>query len=88
MHAGLVFMDHLEARAKQLCMLQGTLARWLLPFDTNTAASEQRSVTSSVLENEPGMYVFMYACVYVFPLSLLIHNHFTSPPSIYRPDLN
>ena len=47
-------MDQLDMHAKQLSVLRGTLARWLLPFDTNTAASEQRSVTESVLENEPG----------------------------------
>lgn len=47
-------MDQLDRHARQLNVLRGTLARWLLPFDTNTAASEQRSVVESVLENEPG----------------------------------
>jgi hypothetical protein len=51
---GLAFMDQLDQRARELNVLRGTLARWLLPFDTNTAASEQRSVIESVLENEPG----------------------------------
>lgn len=49
-------MDQLDQRARELNVLRGTLARWLLPFDTNTAASEQRSVIESVLENEPGQH--------------------------------
>lgn len=49
-------MDQLDQRARELNVLRGTLARWLLPFDTNTAASEQRSVIESVLENEPGQW--------------------------------
>jgi hypothetical protein len=50
-------MERLERRARELSVLKGSLARWLLPFDTNTAASDQSSVTESVLENEPGTLV-------------------------------
>jgi len=47
-------MDQLDGRAKQLGVLRGSLARWLLPFGVNTAACEQSSVTESVMSNEPG----------------------------------
>ena len=47
-------MKELDFHARKLNMLRGTLARWLLPFDTNTAASEQRSAIDSVLRNVPG----------------------------------
>lgn len=30
--AGLIFMDALEAKAKKLGVLRGTLSRWILPY--------------------------------------------------------
>ena len=47
-------MDQLDSRAKELGVLRGSLARWLLPFGVNTAACEQSSVTEAVMGNEPG----------------------------------
>lgn len=51
--AGLLFANQLDAVAKSLQVLRGTLTRWLLPYDQNTALSEQRSTPQSVIEHMP-----------------------------------
>jgi hypothetical protein len=43
--AGLIFMDHLEAKAQQLGVRKGQLSRWLLPYDLETSVAEQRART-------------------------------------------
>lgn len=51
--AGLIFMDELNRVAKSLRILRGTLSRWLLPFDNNTAISDQISNVHSVVDSMP-----------------------------------
>ena len=51
--AGLLFANQLDAVAKSLQVLRGTLTRWLLPYDQNTSLSEQRSTPQSVIEHMP-----------------------------------
>jgi len=51
--AGLLFMDELNRVAKSLHILRGTLSRWLLPFDHNTAISDQISNFHSVVDSMP-----------------------------------
>jgi hypothetical protein len=51
--AGLIFMDELNRVAKSLNILRGTLSRWLLPYDNNTAISDQISNVHSVVDSMP-----------------------------------
>lgn len=51
--AGLIFMDELNRVAQSLNILRGTLSRWLLPFDNNTAISDQSSTVNSVVDSMP-----------------------------------
>jgi hypothetical protein len=53
--AGLMFIDQLNALAKGLGVLRGTLSRWLLPYDNNTRIDEQCSTPHSVVDNMPDM---------------------------------
>ena len=46
-------MDELNRVAKSLNILRGTLSRWLLPFDNNTAISDQASNFQSVVDSMP-----------------------------------
>lgn len=46
-------MDELNRVAQSLQLLRGTLSRWLLPFDNNTAISDQSSDVHSVVETMP-----------------------------------
>lgn len=51
--AGLMFMEELDRVAKSLHILRGTLSRWLLPYDNNTAISDQASTVQSVVDAMP-----------------------------------
>ncbi|CAM9704371.1 unnamed protein product [Chrysoparadoxa australica] len=39
--AGLIYMDKLNSKAKEMGVLQGQLSRWLLPYDAETSVSSQ-----------------------------------------------
>ncbi|CAM9287379.1 unnamed protein product [Hapterophycus canaliculatus] len=43
--AGLVFMEKLEEKARELGVLKGQLSRWLLPFNADTSVEEQQAAT-------------------------------------------
>mmetsp|Transcript_1826 Transcript_1826/g.2882 ORF Transcript_1826/g.2882 Transcript_1826/m.2882 type:complete len:936 (-) Transcript_1826:39-2846(-) len=51
--AGLLFMEELKRVAKSLNVLRGALSRWLLPYDSNTALTDQISSVSSVVQSMP-----------------------------------
>jgi hypothetical protein len=51
--AGLLYSDQLNAVAKSLNVLRGTISRWILPFDNNTRIDGQCSTPMSVLERMP-----------------------------------
>ncbi|CAM9582591.1 unnamed protein product, partial [Scytosiphon promiscuus] len=43
--AGLVFMEKLEEKARELGVLKGQLSRWLLPFNADTSVERQQAAT-------------------------------------------
>jgi hypothetical protein len=51
--AGLIFMDELNRVAQSLQTLRGTLSRRLLPYDHNTAISDQISTVHQVVAAMP-----------------------------------
>ena len=52
--AGLLFLDHLEAKARELGVLRGTLSRWILPFaEEGQSVAGQRSHAREVMASLP-----------------------------------
>jgi hypothetical protein len=52
--AGLLFLDHLEAKARELGVLRGTLSRWILPFaEEGQSVEGQRSFAREVMTSLP-----------------------------------
>jgi len=52
--AGLLFLDHLEAKAQELGVLRGTLSRWILPFaEEGQSVEGQRSFAREVMTSLP-----------------------------------
>lgn len=48
--SGLIFMDRLATKAKQLGVRKGQLSRWLLPYDLETSVAEQRASTPGTVK--------------------------------------
>ena len=43
-HQSILFLQEMKTMAKEYGVLQGALSQWLMPFDSNTSASDQTSI--------------------------------------------
>ena len=43
-HQSILFLEEMKTMAKEYGVLQGALSQWLMPFDSNTSASDQTSI--------------------------------------------
>ena len=43
-HQSILFLEEIESIAKEYGVLQGALSQWLMPFDSNTSASDQTNI--------------------------------------------